>query len=121
MIFNLTLFFQIIHFGIAYFLLRRLLFIPILKLIDQEKEYHQKVDRVILDLEENIVCMKKQQNKQVDVLHAQFISHKPQEIHIELPNNEEKQNGEAKITPSSHDQYLFVESLKKVLQQKLHI
>lgn len=71
---NATLLVQVIHFLILVFILNRLMIQPVLKMIEDRKEYLEKTRREITDLEQDAERLKEefesvQQNARMEALH----------------------------------------------------
>jgi hypothetical protein len=121
MIFNITLFVQMIHFGIAYVMLKYLFFIPILLIIKTKKDIQIKMEQAIIGLEDSLVTLKKQQRRELDILKAHFVSHLPKVAHVQDTLTMASQVEIAQQrTEDIEELYRFKEDLKHILNQKLH-
>lgn len=74
---NCTVLLQIVHFWIAYTILRFLFFRPLLDLITTRKRQHKNILQAISDLEEHIGTAKRQRQKAWDLFHTFVDQKKP--------------------------------------------
>jgi len=106
------------NFFFAYLLLRKFFFVPILQFIEQDAQKRKMFENVILGLEEQVVVMKKKQQKQRDHLKVYFLSHKP-DYTLELVHNAQSSTSKRPNFDIQVQEIInFREELRVILQKK---
>jgi len=115
---NSTFLIQIINFFVVYYMLKELLFFPVLKYINNEQQKTKEFTNAIADIFALIVVHEKNRQDQLVALKKYFLFTQP----LMLPVKTKVFYLEYDITePSRQDIEEFSKKLEVLLRKKLHV